>query len=119
MGEARRCAAETPGAELEAFAEKLVSDLSAAIRKELAASAAATADRLETAMRCAIARTPVPAERSATPKRVFVTWESPQWMAWAKYRPLGLPEIVGTGWWFDSEWPPNHPKTLEMEASPQ
>jgi hypothetical protein len=42
--------------------------------------------------------------------KVFVAFDSPQWRAWRNYRPLGLPELSGTGgWWFDSEWPPTEP----------
>jgi hypothetical protein len=39
--------------------------------------------------------------------KVFVKFDTPQWRAWAKHRPLGPPEMAGNGgWWFESEWPP-------------
>jgi hypothetical protein len=51
------------------------------------------------------------AQRAEAKKRgvakVFVAFDSPQWRAWRNYRPLGLPELAGSGgWWFESEWPP-------------
>jgi hypothetical protein len=111
MGEViRQCAADATNPE---WADRVVAELTSVIRKEFATFA----DRLETAMRGAITRTPVPAERSATPTKVFVRFDSPEWRAWQKYRPLGLPDGSGSGWWFDTEWPPNHPMP-ESEERP-
>jgi hypothetical protein len=109
MGDIRHCGADAPNPEWNAFADRLVSDLGAAIHKEFAAFA----DRLETTLLSAIPQTVLLAERPATPTRVFVRFDSPQWRAWGKYRPVGLPDGSGSGWWFDSEWPPNHLKVPE------
>lgn len=50
---------------------------------------------------------PVQAKEKPPPGKVYVRWGSPQWEAW-KRRIGSFPRDRGGGWWFPSEWPPDH-----------